>query len=88
MNSTTLCTLQKQDKFCKNNACKLHSDVDSSFYLSTKGILKCTLVINNLEVSTTVVSLALTNTLIHEFHNCRGHQGCGRTLYTLKQTFW
>ena len=88
MNSTTLCTLQKQDMFCKNKACKLHSDVDSSFYLNTKGILKHTLVINNLEVSATVVLLALTNMLIHEFHNCRGHQGCVRTLNALKQRFW
>ena len=84
MNSTTLHTLQKQDKFCKNKACELHSGIDSSFYLNTEGILKHTLVINNLEVSATVVPLALTNTLIHEFHNCRGHQGCARTLNALK----
>ena len=44
--------------------------------------------INNLEVCMTVVLLTLTNTLIHEFHNCRGHQGCARTLNTLKRRFW
>ena len=87
MNSTTLCTLQKQDKFCKNKVCKLHSGVDSSFYLNTEGILKSTLVIDNLEVSAIVVPLALTNTLIHEIHNCRGHQGCARTLNALKRKF-
>ena len=54
---------------------KLHSGIDSSFYLNTDSILKHALIVNNLEVSTTVVPLALTNTLIHEFHNCRGHQG-------------
>ena len=84
INSTTLHTLQKQDKFCKNKVCKLHSGIDSSFYLNTDSILKHTLIINNVEVSTTVVLLALTNTLIHEFHNCRGHQGCSRTLNALK----
>ena len=88
MNSTTLCTLQKQDKFCKNKVCKLHSGVESSCYLNTDSILKHTLIINNLEVSTTVVPLALTNMLIHEFHNCRGHQGCARTLNALKRRFW
>ena len=88
MNSTTLHTLQKQDKFCKNKACKLYSGVDSSFYLNTDSILKCTLIINNLEISTTFVPLALTNTLIHKFHNCRGHQGCARTLNALKRKFW
>ena len=36
----------------------------------------------------TVVPLALTNTLIHEFHNCRGHQGCARTLNALKRFWW
>ena len=73
MNSTTLHTLQKQDKFCKNKVCKLHSGIGSSFYPNTEGILKCTSAVNNLEVSTIVVPLALTNTLIHKFHDCRGH---------------
>ena len=84
MNSTTLHTLQKQDRFCKNKAHELHSGIDSSFYLNTDSVLKHTLIIINLEVSTTVVPLALTNTLIHKFHNCRGHQGCVRTLNALK----
>ena len=88
MSSTTLHTLQKQNKFCKNKACKLHSGVGSNVYLNTEGILKCTLVINNLEVSTIVVLLTLTNTLLHEFHDCRGHQGCARTLNALKRKFW
>ena len=88
MNSTTLQTLQKQDKFCKHEALKLHLGTNSSFYLNTKGVLKCTMVINNLEVITIVVLLTLNNTLLHEFHNCRGHQGCARTLNTLKREFW
>ena len=87
MNSTTLCTLQIQDKFCKNKACKLHPGIDSTFYLNNDSILKQTLVINNLEVCTTVVPLALTHTLLHKFHNCRGHQGYARTLNTLKRKF-
>ena len=88
MNSTTLCTLQKQDKFCKNNIRELHSGIDSTFYLNIDSILKQTLVINNLEVCTTVVPLTLTHTLLHEFYNCRGHQGCTRTLNSLKRKFW
>ena len=84
MDSTTLCTLQKQDKFCKDKACELHSGINSSFYLNTDSILKHTLIINNLELRMTVVLLALTNMLIHKFHNCRGHQGCARTLNALK----
>ena len=30
----------------------------------------------------------MTNTLIHEFHNCRGHQGSARTLNALRRRFW
>ena len=88
MNYITLCTLQRQDKFCKNKVCELHLGIDSSFYLNNDSILKQSLIINNLEVCTTVVPLALTNTLIHKFHNCRGHQGCARTLSALKRRFW
>ena len=40
MNSTTLCTLHKQDKFCKNKVCKLHSGIDSTFHLNNDSILK------------------------------------------------
>ena len=88
MNSTTLQMLQKQDKFYKNKACELLLGANSSFYLNPEGILKHTLVINNLEVSTIVVPLTLTNTLLHKFHDCKGHQGCARALNTLKRKFW
>ena len=40
MNSTTLCILQKQDRFCKNKLHKLHSGIDSTFYLNNDSILK------------------------------------------------
>ena len=62
--------------------------LNSSFYLNTDSILKHTLTINNLELRMTVVPLALTNMLIHEFHNCRGHQGCARTLNALMRKCW
>ena len=87
MNSTTLCTLQKQAKFCKNKVQELHLGIDSTFYLNNDDILKQTIVVNNLEVHTTVVPSTLTHTLLHEFHNCRGHQGCARTLNSLKRKF-
>ena len=35
MNSTTLCVLQRQDKFCKNKVQELHAGIDSTFYLNT-----------------------------------------------------
>ena len=88
MSPATLQMLQKQDKFCKNKACELYLGNKSNFYLNHEGILKCILVINNLELSIIVVLLTLTNALLHKFHNCRGHQGCARTSNTLKRKFW
>ena len=35
-----------------------------------------------------IVPSAVTYTLMHEFHNCRGHQGCTRTFNLLKRKFW
>ena len=88
MNSATLCNLQKQDMFCKNKVCKLHANIDDRFYFNTDSNLKWKVIINNLEVNTTVIPSTLTYTLVHEFHNCRGHQGCTRTLNILKRKFW
>ena len=34
------------------------------------------------------IPIVLTNTLIQKFHNCRGHQGCARTINALKRRFW
>ena len=67
----------------KQSICELHLGANSSFYLNSKGILICTLVINNLNVSTIVVLLTLTNTLLYKFHDCRGHQElCQNTKHT------
>ena len=85
MNTTMLCNLQKQDKFGKNKVGKLHANIDDRFYLNTDSILKQNIIINNLEVNTTVIPSALTHTLLHEFHNCRGHQGCTKTFNLLKE---
>ena len=88
MNTTILQNLQKQDKFCKNKVCKLHTNINDMFYLNTNDILKGKVIINNLEVNATVIPFALTDTLIHKFHNCRGHQGCTRMFNLLKRKFW
>ena len=87
MNSTMLCNLQKQDKFCKSKACELHANIDDRFYLNTDSILKWKVIINNLEVHTILIPFALTHTLLHEFHNCRGYQGCARTTQLTKRKF-
>ena len=78
----------KQDKFCKNKVCELQTNIDDMFYLNTDSFLKWKVIINNLEVNTTVIPSALTYTLMHEFHYCRVHQGCTRMLNLLKRKFW
>ena len=60
MNTTMLQNLHKQDKFCKNKVCKLHANIDDKFYLNSDNILKQKVIINNLEVNTTVIPSALT----------------------------
>ena len=35
-----------------------------------------------------VIPIAMADTLIYEFHNCRGHQGSARTLNALRRRFW
>ena len=80
--------LQKQDKFCKNRVCELHTNIGDKFFLNNESILKCKIIVNNLEVNTTVVPSALTYTLMHEFHNYRGHQGYARIFNLLKIKFW
>ena len=88
MSSDTLCSLQKQDKFCKHKAHEIHLGVKNTFYLDNNGILKWSILVNNIEVCTTVIPIALTNILIHEFHNCRGHQGYAIALNASKRRFW
>ena len=88
ISTTTLRNIQKQDKFCKNRVCELYANINDKFHLNNDSILKCKIIVNNLEVNTTVVPSALTYMLMHEFHNCRGHQGCIRIFNLLKTKFW
>ena len=44
--------------------------------------------VNNIEVNAIVVPTPLIYTLLHEFDNCKGHQGSARTFNMLKQKFW
>ena len=88
ISTTALRNLQKQGKFCKNRVCELHTNINDKFYLNNDSILKCKIIVNNLEVNTTFVPSALTYILMHEFHNCRGHQGCARMFNSLKRKFW
>ena len=46
------------------------------------------MIVNNLEVNTILIPTSLTYTLLHEFHNCKGHQGSARTFNMLKLKFW
>ena len=88
ISTTMLRNLQKQDKFCKNRVCELHANINDKFYLNNDSILKHKIIVNNLEVNATVVPSTLTYTLMHKFHNCRGHQGCTKTFNSLKRKFW
>ena len=89
MNITTktLKRLQKQDKFCKRKVHEIKTGMSDDFYLNSENILKRKIVVNHLEVNTTVIPTPLIYTLLHEYHNCKGHQGLARTLNMLKHKF-
>ena len=82
--TTMLRNLQKQDKFCKNNVHGLHTGLKSHFYLNSKNIFKRKTIVNNLEENAIVIPTPLIYTLLHGFHNCKGHQGLARTFNMLK----
>ena len=80
--------LQKQDKFYKKKVCKLHTGLKNHFYLNSNNILKQKCIVNNLEVNAIVITTPLIYTLLHEFHNCKGHQGYARMFNMLKRKCW
>ena len=86
--TNTLRRLQKEDRFCKKKVHELKTGMHDKFYLNSKNILKKKTIVNNLEASAIVVPTFLTYTLLHEFHNCKRHQGCTRTFNMLKHKFW
>ena len=62
--------------------------MSDDFYLNSENILKRKIVVNHLEVNTTVIPTPVIYTPLHEYHNCKGHQGPARTLDMLKHKFW
>ena len=85
--TNTLKRLQKQDKFCKTKVCRIKTGTHNEFYLNSKNILKMKIIVSNLRVNVIVIPTPLTYTLLHEFHNCNGHQGSARTFNMLKCNF-
>ena len=67
---------------------ELKTGTPDEFYLNSENIFKRKMIVNKLEVNTIVIPSPLTYTLLHEFHNCKGHQGSARTFNMLKHKFW
>ena len=84
----TLKRLQKQDKFCKRKVHEIKTGMSDDFYLNSENILKSKIVVNHLKVNSTVIPTPLIYNLLHEYHNCKGHQGSARTFNMLKHKFW
>ena len=64
----------------------MHAGIKGQFI--NDNILKWKIIVNNLEVNGIVTPTPLIYTLLHEFHDCRGHQGCARMFSLLKRKFW
>ena len=84
----TLRRWQKQDKFCKKKVHEIKAGMPDKFYLNSENIIKRKIIVNNLEVNTIAIPAPLTYTLLHKFHNCKGHQGSAKTFNMLKCQFW
>ena len=75
-------------RFCKKKVHELKTGIHDEFYLNSENILKKKPIVNNLKVSTIVIPTHQIYTLLHEFHNCKGHQGGARTFNILKHKVW
>ena len=71
----TLKRLQKQDEIYKRKVYKIKTGMSDDIYLNSENVLKSKIVVNHLEVNTTVIPTPLIYTLLHEYHSCKGHQG-------------
>ena len=83
----TLRRLQKQNKVCQKKVHEIKTGIPDEFYLNSENILKSKIIVNNLDINTIVIPTPLTYTLLHKFHNCKGHQGSSITFNMLKHKF-
>ena len=67
---------------------ELKTGTHNDYYLNNEILLKRNLVVNNLDSNAIVIPTPLIYTLLHVFHNCKGHQGSVRTFNMLKCKFW
>ena len=74
----------KNKTYSVKKVLELKTGTQDQFYLNNNNILKRKVVINNLEVTAIVIQTPLIHTLLHKYHNCKGHQGSAKTFNMLK----
>ena len=86
-----LCKEQKQDKMYKNLASQIHHSNKNYlklFTLSRDGVLQKHQYIHGLEHAVTIAPCALVPTILHEFHDSKGHQGTICTFEAIRRSYW
>ena len=79
---------QKADKFCKNKVKQLYCHKQTDFKLDDRGVLRKTVHLCHNWISAVVVPKSLINSIIYEYHKCRGHQGIMRMINIIHRYFW
>ena len=82
---------QKQDKMCKKLASQIYcsnKNSSKSFTLSADGVLQKHQCINGLQYDMTIAPCSLIPTILHEFHDSKGHQGTIHTFEAIRRSYW
>ena len=72
------------NKFCKRKLKEIKTKPDPSFFLDENGILKKAVKLKYTVEPTIEVPRNLTNIIILEFHNGKGHQGISQTVNMMR----
>ena len=89
--TSMLCSEQKQDKMCGKLALQIHHGNKSSFKsvtMSKSGILQKHQYDHGLEHDIIIAPCSLVPTILHEFHDSKGHQETIHTFQAIRSYWW
>ena len=91
VSTTMLHTEQKWDIMCRKLVSQICHNNQSSFkspIMSASGILQKQQYIYGLKHNVTIAQHSLVTTILHEFHDCKGHQGTICTSEAIRRSYW
>ena len=82
---------QKKDTNCRNLAAKsCHKNINSfnPVMISTGSLLQKQQNVNGFKHDVIVAPHSIVTTILHEFHNSKGHQGTIHTFEAIRRFYW